>query len=91
MKIELNLRGINELMQSGPIQEALQNAGEAVAQAASGMAAGEPFGVRTHLADFVAIANVYPDSKAAQRANLSDNVLLKGVGSAGLPTRKPKL
>ena len=88
VKIELNLAGVNELMKSPEIQAALQAAGEAVAQYASGMANGEPFGVRTHLANWIAITNVYPDSKKAREKNLKDNVLLMGVGAAGLPTRK---
>lgn len=88
VRIELNLAGVNEMMKSPEIQAALQAAGEAVAQYASGMAHGEPYGVRTHLASWVAITNVYPDSKAASEANMKDNVLLMGVGAAGLPTRK---
>ena len=88
VRIELNLKGVNELMKSPEIQSALQEAGEAVARSASGMAGGAPFGTRTHLASFVAITNVYPDSREASRANIQDNVLVKGVGAAGLPTRK---
>lgn len=88
VKIELNLKGLNELMKSPEIQAQLQDAGEAVAASASGMAGGAEFGVRTHLADFVAITNVYPDSKEASKANIEDNVLLKGVGAVGLPTHK---
>lgn len=88
VKIELNLAGINELMKSPEIQETLTSAGNAVAQAASGMAGGEPFGVRTHLANWVSITNVWPDSRKANSANLQENVLLKAVGSVGLPTTK---
>lgn len=88
VKIELNLAGVNEMMKSPEIQASLQAAGEAVAQSASGMARGEPYGVRTHLASWVAITNVYPDSEAASEANIKDNTLLMAVGSVGLPTRK---
>ena len=88
VRIELNLAGINELMKSPEIQEALTSAGNAVAQSASGIAGGEPFGVRTHLANWVAITNVYPDSSKANSANLRDNTLLKAVGAVGLPTAK---
>ena len=88
VKIELNLAGVNALMKSGEIQEALQAAGEAVAAEAGGLAGGAEFGVRTHLANWVAITNVYPDSAEAARMNRQDNVLLKAVGAAGLPTRK---
>ena len=88
VEIELNLEGINELMKSPQIQSALQSAGEAVAAAASGMAKGEPFEASTHLANWVAITNVWPASRKAAKANYDDNVLLKGVGSVGLPTSK---
>ena len=88
VRIELNLPGVNEMMKSPEIQAALTEAGHAVAAQASGMAGGEPFGVNTHLASWVAITNVYPDSQKAAHANFSDNVLLKAVGSVGLPTTK---
>lgn len=88
VKIELNLPGVNAMMKSPEIQAALQSAGEAVAAAASNMSGGEAYGVRTHLASYVAITNVYPESRKAARANLEDNTLISGVGAAGLPTRK---
>lgn len=87
VKIELNLRGINEVMKSPEIQAAVQAAGEAVASAASGMS-GEAFAAQTHLANWVAIANVYPDSAKAARSNFRDNTLVKAVGAAGIPTTK---
>ena len=52
------------------------------------MAGGAKFGARTHKADFVAITNVYPDSKEAASANYEDNTLLHAVGDVGLPTKK---
>lgn len=91
VRIELNLAGINELMKSAEIQAALQEAGEAVAQAAGGLSGGAKYAAQTHTADWVAITNVYPDDAEAARANYKDNVLLKGVGQAGLPTKKPRL
>lgn len=87
MEIELNLKGVNEVMKSPEIQVAVQAAGEAVAGAASGMS-GESFAARTHLASWVAISNVYPDSAGAARANFRQNVIEKGVGSVGLPRSK---
>lgn len=84
IKVELNLRGVNEVMKSPEIQAAVQAAGDAVASAASGMSGGKAFAARTHLASFVAIANVYPDSKDAAHANFKDNVIEKAVGSLGL-------
>lgn len=88
VRIELNLQGINDLMKSTEIQGALQEAGEAVAAEASGMAGGEPFETRTHQANWVAITNVYPASRQAAKANYEDNVLLKAIGYVGLPTTK---
>lgn len=76
---ELNLAGLNELMKSAEMQAALTAAGKAVAGAA-----GRDFGVRTHTASYVAITNVYPESKEAAARDRKENVLLKALGSAGL-------
>lgn len=78
-EFELNLAGLNELMKSPEMQRQLQQAGDAVA-----MAAGGDYGVRVHVANFVAIANVYPNSKKAAWDNYENNTLLKAVHSVGL-------
>ena len=78
-EFELNLAGLNELMKSPEMQRKLQQAGDAVA-----MVAGGDYGVRVHVANFVAIANVYPNSKKAARDNYENNTLLKAVHSVGL-------
>lgn len=83
VRVKLNLAGVNELMKSPEIQAACEAAGDAVAAAA-----GNGYGVRTHLARYVAITNVYADSAAARRDNAKNNTLLKAVGSVGLPTSK---
>lgn len=83
VKFKLNLRGLNELMKSAEMQAALQEAGDTVAAAA-----GDEYGVRVHTADFVAIANVYPDSEKAAEENSADNTLLKALGSVGLNMSK---
>lgn len=83
VKFELNLQGLNELMKSAPMQAALQEAGDAVAQAA-----GDGFAARTDVINYVAITNVYADTNEAKKKNLEDNALLKGVGAVGLPTSK---
>lgn len=83
VRFELNLRGLNELMKSPEMVQALDEAGEAVANAA-----GEDFKFRTHQASYVAICNVYPDSVKALRSNLKHNTLLKAIGTAGLPMTK---
>lgn len=76
---ELNLPGLNELMKSPEMQAVLTQAGSAVASAAGG-----DYGVRTHVASFVAIANVYPDSAKAAKDNFENNTLVKALGAAGL-------
>lgn len=76
---ELNLPGLNELMKSAEMQAVLTQAGNAVASAA-----GSDYGVRTHVASFVAIANVYPNSAKAAKDNFENNTLVKSLGAAGL-------
>ena len=76
---ELNLPGLNELMKSAEMQAILTQAGNAVASAAGG-----DYGVRTHVASFVAIANVYPNSAKAAKDNFENNTLVKSLGAAGL-------
>lgn len=83
VKFQLNMPGLNELMKSAEMVSVLTEAGRAVAQAAGGDYASE-----VHQANFVAIANVYPDSKRAANENFHENTLLKAVGSVGLPTQK---
>jgi len=79
VEFELNIEGLRELMKSGEMQSALDAAGSAVARSAGG-----DYGVRTHVASYVAIANVYPDSEEAAKKNLKENTLVKALGSAGL-------
>lgn len=87
-KIELNLAGVNAMMKSAEIQAQLQAAGEAVAAQASAMAGGAAFAASTHLANWIALANVYPNDADAAHRNFSDNTLLKAVGAVGLPLKK---
>lgn len=79
VKFELNLPGLNELMKSGEMQSILDAAGSSVAASA-----GSGYGHRTHVASFVAICNVYPETKEAAKKNYEDNTLVKALGSAGL-------
>ena len=83
VKIELNLPGINEMMKSEEIQAHLQKAGEMVAHAA-----GDGYTADTDVLNWVAITNVYPDTKEAAHDNFKNNSLLKAVGTVGLPMRK---
>ena len=80
---KLNLPGLNELMKSPEMQAALQGAGNAVAGIA-----GDDYGVRVHQASFVAIANVYPNSKKAAEDNYKNNTLVKALGASGLSMAK---
>ena len=78
VEIKLNLPGINAVMKSKEIQEVLQECGERVAGTASAMD-GEAYAARTHLANWIAITNVYPDSAQAARKNFQNNTLLRSL------------
>lgn len=82
-KFELNLPGLNELMKSPEMCDALEEAGAAVANAA-----GSDYAHSVHQASFVAICNVYPDSKEAAHENYEENTLVKALSSVGLPMTK---
>lgn len=77
VEFELNLKGLNELMKSPEMQAALDKKGAEVVQIA-----GEGYNKRTHVADYVAITNVYPESKKAKKDNMDNNTLLKALYSA---------
>ena len=83
VKFKLNLEGLNELMKSSEMQSALLEAGKAVASAA-----GEDYAAEVHVANWIAISNVYPESRKAAHENYEDNTLLKAVGSVGLRQSK---
>lgn len=83
VKFKLNLPGLNELMKSPEMQEALLEAGRAVAQSA-----GSEYAAEVHTASWIAISNVYPDSKKAAHENFKNNTLLKALGSVGLKQTK---
>ena len=83
VKFELNLPGLNELMKSPEMQDALLEAGQAVARSA-----GSEYAAEVHTANWIAISNVYPDSRKAAHENFKENTLLKALGSTGLPMRK---
>ena len=83
---KLDIHGLNELMKSPEMQSALDEAGKAVANSANDGAA--VYGYRTHLGDFTALCNVYPDSEKAANENYHDNTLLKAVSAVGLPMSK---
>lgn len=90
MNFKLDINGLRELMKSDEMQTVLTEAGEDVANIASNMSDGEPYGVRPHTASYVAIANIYPDSEAAAKMNSDMNIAVKALSSSGLPLSKPK-
>lgn len=79
VKFELNLAGLNELMKSSEMQNVLEGA---AAQAVNN--AGDGYDSRVHVANWVAIANVYPVTRAAAKNNLENNTLLRAVGSVNV-------
>lgn len=83
VKFELNLLGLNELMKSAEMQSALKEAGQSVANAA-----GDEYAAEVHTANWIAISNVYPNSKKAAHENFKDNTLLKALQSSGLRMSK---
>jgi len=81
VKFELNLKGLNELMKSPEMQNALMNAGQAVANVANGDTAG-------YTLRWIGTCNVFPDSQESAHDNFKNNTLLKAVSSVGLKQTK---
>ena len=80
-----NLNGLRELMKSGPMQSALQEAGNSVKNIADSSQGG--YATDTHVAPFTAVCTVYPGTKEAGLDNYLHNTLLKAVQSSGLTMR----
>lgn len=83
VEVKLNLKGINEVMKSGEIQSACENAARAV-----GTMSGIETDVQSGTINYIAYANVYPATKEAAKENFEDNTLLKAVSSVGLKLTK---
>lgn len=79
VEFELNMPGLNELMKSAEMQAVTEAAGRSIA-----MAAGAGYATKTHVASFVAVTSVYPETEEANRDNLKNNTLLKATQSTGL-------
>ena len=79
VEFKLNLLGLNDLMKSSEMQSALLKAGQTVAGIA-----GEGYAAEVHVANYIAISNVYPDTKESAKENYEDNTLLKALGASGL-------
>lgn len=78
-KFELNLKGLNELMKSAEMQDALETAGQAVASAADGN-----YDTAAHMLNYFVQVNVFPADRESAIKNARDNELLKAVGAVGL-------
>lgn len=77
--IEFNSEGIEELLKSEEIQNVVNSAAEAIAEAA-----GEGYEVgraEDKILDTRAIATVYAATDAAKKDTLENNTLLKAAGS----------
>lgn len=83
IEVKVNISGLNQLMKGSEMQAHLKRAGDAVARSA-----GADYAASVHVADFVAIANVYPNSKEAAKENYESNTLLKAISSVGLSSHK---
>ena len=76
IEVELDIRGINELMKSEWMQEILNEQAEDVVSRGGQM--GVTLGYRTHLGSFTAITNIYPDDKESAR-KCADDMLLEAA------------
>lgn len=78
LRVKLELKGINEVMKCDGVQRALQAQGERIARRA-----GSDYAARTHEARWIAVTNIYPNSKRAARENAQDNTLAKALYGTG--------
>ena len=86
VRFDLNMRGLNELMKSDEMQDALlEAANEVVSHAGPGTEAEFD---KIWQGKWVAGARIIAKSEEAKRDNLDNNTLLKAVGSAGLSLNK---
>ena len=74
VKFELNLKGLNELMKSPEMQEVLDEKAQAIQNAA-----GEGYEHQTYPINWIAVSNVYPETREAKADNLQNNTLLKSM------------
>lgn len=83
VKIELNRKGVAQLLQGAETRDMVQRIGNEVAQRA-----GTGYSARTHNSGQRQICNVYPDTREARQDNLENNTLIKAMGN--LPGRPKK-
>lgn len=83
VKYKTNLKGLNELMKSPEMQNALTEAGNAVQRSA-----GDGYEVETETLNFIAITRVKAETTKAVRDCHKNNTLLTALGSVGLRMKK---
>lgn len=90
VRVELNLRGINELMSSDEVREYISEVAGNVAAAANDMSGGAGYGSSAKVTSrgWVAVGNVFPDSKEAAHDNYENNTIERAVGRIGLRRSK---
>lgn len=75
VKVKLDINGLRELMKSDWMQGVLdEQASSAIHRAGTG------YGSRTHIASYVAITNIYPETKEAAKDNYDNKTLQKALG-----------
>lgn len=91
-RVELNLKGLNELMKSSAMTEILEERGAEVANIASDMGiAGRGKGSYRSAAihgNWINAVNIWPADEDAARDSYENNTLIKALGSSGLPLKK---
>lgn len=88
VRVELNLRGLNELMKSPEIKDAIGDAAEAIASKASSESGRVYSAKPVRELRFMAASMVKAGDRHAYYSNLKHNTLLKAVGALGFSTRK---
>lgn len=73
--IELNEKGVQELLKSPEMQEILERYG-----AQKSMQAGNGYSFEVHEYQKRAVCNIYPDTREAALDNYENNTLLKVIG-----------
>ena len=84
VKVELNLKGLNELMKGPEIAARVQEVGEAIAQGC-----GEGFEAKTYTdTKYIAICDISAESPEAKKQNYEENTLVRALSNSGLPMTK---
>lgn len=78
---QLNVKGLNELMKSSGMENALMEAAQNVVNAGD-------FDASVHKASFVSIANIYTAGAKSYYDNQKNNTLLVALSNSGLPMTK---